>query len=171
MALDTCRLCETRFTSRVEALSELCARCIPEEVGRLRKDVEHLKNEGERSDVLLTRMREKTEQVGQALQLRLDLDQAERDGRTASSNGVPLGECPHPSGSNHETFWRVGWQTWTLSVDAARMRTLIIWMMEQIAVVREVAKGSGAIEVSEKLDTVFLAALPFVEDLIDVKAG
>lgn len=163
-----CVHCSERpLASRIEEQSEACGACIPKLLKHLGEELDATRRESNDTRMILEGAQEKIRILEGLNDLKLQLAEAEDLGGGAAEVGVASSENPYPDGSDTANFWEIGWTVQNIIMDMERVRAFVLWLMEHMAVIRDIAKGTGNDELASKVDQLFEKTVTVFDDLLE----
>lgn len=85
-----------------------------------------------------------------------DVIEAESLGKIAGERGADVSDNPYSleSQKNMKTYWEHGWYRSEVEREYKKLRAVMLWVMNSVAIVRQLLSGYGNDELASKLDTV-----------------
>lgn len=160
---DLCRVCGTvALVSLTELMQKFCTKCGPRilqelETARLSADDLRKKNE----DLI-----EQTRKFEEIFQKQTANFTAEGQGKEAARRGLGDEENPYPPERPEHIFWLYGWFHESSQAKLLEVRGSIVWSLEVLGHVLELAQGYGQDEIVRKLESIVTKVGPYVSDLI-----
>lgn len=158
-----CFGCNINLVSALEIKAGACLTCFPDMTARLRTlttDCAKLLVEKRESDELRDRLLS-------MLPLQNALIVAESCGVKAAENGVVRSSNPYPPCSDESVLWEDGWYHAWFPIELQRMKSVMLWSLDMLSSVRELALEYGKNDISSRIDDVITKVGPYLEDILD----
>jgi len=80
----------------------------------------------------------------------LEFKKAEKDGFDAYTAGVSIDNCPLEN-EDLKIAWTSGWTQHELFVESKRTVAVLVWSVEALQMIEQLARGQGQSEIADKL--------------------
>lgn len=151
--------CEHDKTTGIEKRTGACVECLE----TFLKERVSLQEENDRLTATLKESIETKEEMRRVLSEVAAQKEAEKAGTLAHSKGASLEDNPYDPDSDEAACWSFGWLFTDVSFTVNKMRAVMLFAANMIAVVKDVAAGGASgDEVAAKLGTVIDKLAPFI---------
>lgn len=151
--------CEHTKTTGMENQLGTCVECAKDFLAQR----EQLRVENAKLQAELKTCQEHRDEIRAVLAEVAEQKEAEKAGTIAHSKGASLDDNPYDPDSDKAASWSFGWLFTDVSFTVNKMRAVMLFAANMIAVVRDVAAGGASgDEVAAKLGTVIDKLVPFI---------
>ena len=165
MSEPVCERCSGTLPTGTERKVGQCVACLL----ATKEELASLQTTHQETVTKLKTIQENAAVLVQSIERRKKLDEAERLGSKAALDGADEGENPYVKGSEEHILWESGFVTSSLTNEYDQFRAMLLWSLNVLDHIEELARGYGQEEIAVKVATVLEKYAQHFPELLEEK--